>query len=341
MGKIKSINIIEPFKAEIKEVDKPVPQKGEALLKVKYGGVCGSDLKVFLGTMNNVQYPRIAGHEFSAEIEEVGENDKGLKPGMIVTATPYFGCGKCYCCRKGYFNCCQVNKTMGVGRDGAFQQYITVPIEKICDGKGIDGRTLVLIEPFANSLNLIKRVRVGSDDRILIFGAGPIGVFAMLAARLKGAVVFMADTSGDRLEFAKKMGADGTINVVEESLKEKIAEITGDEGFSICLEAVGSPRVFMNCLEAVSYRGKVGVIGVTKEDFTFNQTVISMKEIELIGSRNSNRQDFLDLIDLISEGRLDISTMISKEYKFDDAVSMYNDLKDNWAKHMKVLIKFD
>ena len=338
-----AVKIVEPHKVELVELPMPKPGKGEVLLKVLYSGVCGSDFKVYLGKMNNVVYPKIAGHEFSAEILEVNDDQSDLKPGMIVTATPYYGCGTCYCCRMGYFNCCQNNKCMGVGCDGAFREYVVVPTSKICAGKGINARTLALIEPFANSLHLVKRIDAKKGDKVLIFGAGPIGTFAMIAAKQRGAEVHMVDTVDARLEYAKKMGADGTFNASKGKIADYVEQQTGDVGFSITVEAVGAGSVYLDCINAVSYRGKVCIIGMTTVPYEYNHSQISYKECHVIGSRNSEREDFLDLIDLISSGKIDakfVEQMATAEYNFEDAVEMYKELETTYTQNMKVLVKF-
>jgi len=340
MKKIKALVIKGPKEAVFEQVDMPERKTGEALLKVKYAGVCGSDLKVYLGAMNNVNYPVVSGHEFSAEIVEVDDFDHGFKPGMMVAVAPYFGCGTCYCCEQGWFNCCQNNKTMGVGRDGCYQEYVSVPLEKLCGGKGLDAKTLAMVEPFANSLHMVKRARPNKGDKILIFGSGPIGVFAMLAAKHRGAEVFMADISDKRLEFALSLGADSVVNVANTKIEDWVYEQTGDAGFDICVEAVGAPSVFMDCIHAVSYHGKVIVIGVTKKDFTFNQTIISMKEIELIGSRNSQLEDLKDVVELLSKGEIDISGMVTSNYYFNQIPEMFKELEETWSENLKVSIEF-
>lgn len=117
---MKAICIQEPGKVEIQDIEKPVRKPGEALLKMLYGGICGSDLGSYRGANAYVSYPRIPGHELAAEIVEIDDNDRGLKPGMIVTCNPYFNCGTCYSCRRGLVNACTDNQTMGVQREGGF-----------------------------------------------------------------------------------------------------------------------------------------------------------------------------------------------------------------------------
>jgi 2-desacetyl-2-hydroxyethyl bacteriochlorophyllide A dehydrogenase len=339
----RAIFIEEPYKVKLVDLPMPTPAAGEITMKVLYAGVCGSDFKVYLGKMNNVTYPKIAGHEFAGEITAAGEGVTEYKVGQIVTSTPYYGCCTCYCCRMGFYNCCQNNKTMGVGCDGGFRNYINIPVSKVCDGKGLDARTLALIEPFSNSLNLVKRLKVKAGDRVLIFGSGPIGVFALIAMKARGATVHMADTSDARLKFALDMGADGVVNVKERDIIEYVREQTGDEGFGITVEAVGSGDVFLRCIDTVSFHGKVCVIGMTTTDYTFNHSIISYKEIELIGARNSTREDFLDNIESISSGAIQkdfINKMITAEYNMEDAVQMYKELETTYTSNMKVVIKF-
>jgi len=338
--KIKACRLHGPLDARMIQADMPVRAAGEALLKVLYTGVCGSDLKMYLGKMNNAEYPLIGGHEFSAEIIEIEDNDRGFEVGEIVTATPYYQCGHCYSCRKGYLNCCENNRTMGVRTDGSFREYVSVPIEKLIHGKGLDAKTLAMVEPFANARQLIKRVGVNPGERFLIFGAGPIGSLAMVDARRLGATVYMADLSATRLEYAAQMGADGLINLNEESLDDALVRITGGDGFDVTIEAVGHPSVFKDCMKAVSYRGRMGMIGVTKESFEFNQEIISWKEFAIIGSRNSEPEDFEVLIDLMSRGELlDARKVVTDVYPFDEAVEMFKELETKATEKMKVMLK--
>ena len=132
---MKAIVIDTPNKIEIKEIPMPEVKENEALLKVKCVGICGADVASYTGNQPFTTYPRIPGHEFSAEIVQIPENDKGLKVGDIVTCNPYFNCGECYSCERGFVNCCTGNQTMGVQRDGAFCEYIAMPVERIFPGQ--------------------------------------------------------------------------------------------------------------------------------------------------------------------------------------------------------------
>ena len=212
---MKAIEITRPFEIKIIDKDMPAAKEGEALLKVLYCGICGADVASFTGNQPFTTYPRIPGHEFSAQIVEISENDKGLKVGDIVTCNPYFNCGECYSCKRGIVNACTDNQTMGVQRDGSFQEYITMPVERIIDGKGLNALQLALIEPFSISNHALSRAEVKQGDNLLIMGAGPIGLFALLKAKAMGARVAIADMISNRLELAKEYGADLIINVKE------------------------------------------------------------------------------------------------------------------------------
>ena len=201
---MKAIRITEPGKIEMTELPMPVPAEGEALLKIRCCGICGADVASFTGNQPFTKYPRIPGHEFSAEIAELPKDYKGeLKVGDVVTANPYFNCGECYSCRRGHVNCCHDNQTMGVQRDGSFCEYFVMPVERIFAGKGLSAEQLALIEPFSIGWHALSRCEIKPGDKVLVMGAGPIGLFALISAKRKGAEVHLADLLDGRLEKAK------------------------------------------------------------------------------------------------------------------------------------------
>lgn len=336
---MKTVQIIEPGKIEIREAEMPQLKEGEALLKILYCGICGADVASFTGNQPFTTYPRIPGHEFSAEIAQIGENDRGLKVGDIVTANPYFNCGDCYSCRRGLVNACTDNRTMGVQRDGSFAEYVAMPIERIYPGKGLSAKELALIEPFSIGYHALSRAEVKEGDNVLIMGSGPIGLFALISAKQKGAKVAIADLLDNRLALAKEYGADMVINTGKEDLSEKSAEFTDGNGFDVCVEACGLPVTFLSCIEQAAFGANIILIGNGKKDTTFCHSILLKKELNVFGSRNSYGKDFLALIDMVAEGKVDVLKMVSGVYEMDNAIEAFKALANNKGDLAKLLVK--
>jgi 2-desacetyl-2-hydroxyethyl bacteriochlorophyllide A dehydrogenase len=339
---VKTIIINKPGEVEIIEQAMPVRKQGEALLKILYGGICGSDLGTYRGTFAYASYPRIPGHEFSAEIIEIGDNDRNLKPGMIVTCNPYFNCGHCYSCQRGLVNCCTSNETMGAQRDGAFSEYITMPIERIYDGKGLSAKTLALIEPFCISYHGISRANIQPNDKVLVIGAGTIGVLAAVAAKAKGAKVYISDVAENKMNYAiETFGLDGGIlNDSPENFIKRVEEITNGNYFDVTIEAVGLPSTFQACIDAAAFGARMVQIGVGKRTHEFDFTLLQKKELNVYGSRNALKKDFLELIDLVKSGKVDLEKIVTNTYNLDEADKAFQDFSKNVASMLKVVIKF-
>lgn len=350
---MKTIRICEPGKVEVVETEKPAAKEGEALLKLLYGGICGSDLGTYRGTFAYASYPRVPGHEFSAQIIEIGENDRGLKPGMIVTCNPYFNCTKCYSCERGLVNCCESNETLGAQRDGAFSEYITMPIERIYDGKGLSPKQLALIEPFCISYHGVSKADVKPGDKVLVIEAGTIGVLAAIEAKTKGGEVYIADIAEEKLQYAyETFGLAGRIlNDDPDTFMEKVNAITGGHhGFDVVIEAVGLPSTFQNCIDAAAFGARIVQIGVGKQNLDFNFTMIQKKELKIFGSRNALKQDFLELIDLLKNGGVDLEKIVMNpdaaepekrsEYPLDEAAAAFEEFSKFASTKLKVVIHF-
>lgn len=339
---MKTIIINKPGEVEIIEQAMPVRKQGEALLKILYGGICGSDLGTYRGTFAYASYPRIPGHEFSAEIIEIGDNDRNLKPGMIVTCNPYFNCGHCYSCQRGLVNCCTSNETMGAQRDGAFSEYITMPIERIYDCKGLSAKTLALIEPFCISYHGISRANIQPNDKVLVIGAGTIGVLAAVAAKAKGAKVYISDVAENKMNYAiETFGLDGGIlNDSPENFIKRVEEITNGNYFDVTIEAVGLPSTFQACIDAAAFGARMVQIGVGKRTHEFDFTLLQKKELNVYGSRNALKKDFLELIDLVKSGKVDLEKIVTNTYNLDEADKAFQDFSKNAASMLKVVIKF-
>lgn len=338
---MKTIIIPEPGKVEIIETPMPEPKPGEALLKVLCGGICGSDLGTYRGTFAYASYPRIPGHEFSAEIVKINGSSDTLKEGMVVTCNPYFNCTKCYSCERGLVNCCEHNETLGAQRDGAFSEYVCMPLERIYDGKGLTPDVLAAIEPFCISYHgAVTRGQVKAGDKVLVIGAGTIGALAAVAAKTQGATVYISDVAQKKIDYAvTSFGLDGGI-FNDEHMQEKCAEVTQGHGFDVTIEAVGLPSTFQAAIDAAAFGGRVVLIGVGKKNLDFNFTLLQKKELNVYGSRNALKQDFLNLIDLVSAGKVDLKNAITNTYALKDAAQAFKDFAEHGADMLKVEIDF-
>ena len=335
---MKTVLIQKPYEITVTNTDMPVPGEGEALLKVLYCGICGADVASYTGNQPFTTYPRIPGHEFSAQIVSIPENDKGLKAGDVVTANPYFNFGTCYSCRRGFVNCCTDNQTMGVQRDGSFREYIVMPVERIYPGKGLSARELALVEPFTISYHALHRAAVKPGDKVLVVGAGPIGLFALIAAKAQGAEVYVADVLEGRLEKAKHFGAAGTIHSGKLDIKEEAMRITGGNGFDVCVEACGLSVTFLACIDCAAFAANIILIGNGKKETTFLHSILLKKELNVFGSRNSYPSDFKAVIDLIAEGGVNVLDMVSDVYPMARADEAFKALANNDGSLAKVLI---
>ena len=299
--------------------------------------ICGSDLGSYRGTFAYFDYPRIPGHEFSAEILEVDENEYGLKKGMIVTCNPYFNCGQCYSCQRGIVNACMDNQTMGCQRDGAFSQFITMPLERIYDGKGLSPKVLAAIEPFCISYHGVQRAGIQKGDRVLVMGAGTIGVLAANAAKAQGGQVYLCDIAPEKLRYA--MDTFGFAGAILNDHPGTLQEAAG-QGFDVCIEAVGLPGTFQACIDAAAFGGKVVLIGIGKQNLDFNFTAIQKKELNIFGSRNALKRDFVELIELVKNGEVDLEKIITHTYKFHEIGQAFADFDRYGAQMLKVMIDF-
>lgn len=337
---MQSIQIAEPFRIGLSEIAKPVPGEGEALLRVLYCGICGADVASFTGNQPFTTYPRIPGHEFSAQVVSAPENGKGIRAGDIVTCNPYFNCGSCYACRKGLVNACVDNRTMGVQKDGAFCEYITMPVERIVPGQGLNARQLALVEPFSIGWHALHRCEIRPGNRVLIVGAGPIGLFALMSAKAQDVEVTVCDVLDGRLEMASSFGADHTVNTKAPDAADRLKALTDGNGFDVCVEACGRSETFLLCIDQACQGANLILIGNGKTETTFLHSILLKKELNVFGSRNAYTKDFEGLIALIASGGADVERMVSRVFDAKDAAAAFDLLTHNDGSIEKVLLKF-
>jgi len=339
---MKAIQIIHAGEVRLADVQKPVPNAGEVLVKIKYVGFCGSDLNTYLGKNPMVQLPVIPGHEIGAVIETPGENTPdNLKPGMCCTLNPYTACGNCPSCRNGRPNACRYNQTLGVQRDGAMCEYIVVHWEKVIADEHISCRDFCLVEPMSVGFHAVSRAAVTDSDSVMVIGCGMIGVGAIVRSALRGAKTIAVDVDDDKLELAKQLGATHVINSQKEDVHERLQSITNASGPDVVIEAVGAPVTYRLAVSEVAFTGRVVYIGYAKAEIAFDTKLFVQKELDIRGSRNAMPADFRAVMEYLKRGNCPVEKLISGIYPPSEAQAALDIWNADPAKIFRILISFE
>src|SRR3982751_287246 len=227
--RMNSLVCIQPGQFEYKEFDRPVLTPGNAIIKIKRIGICGTDLHAFRGTQPFFSYPRVLGHELSGELVEA-DDAPGFTIGEPVTFIPYINCGHCIACRNGKPNCCANIKVCGVHTDGGMAEYYSIPSRLLIHGGGLSYDELALVEPLAIGAHGVRRAAVTENEFVLVIGAGPIGLGTMEFARIAGAKVIALDINNDRLKFCRdRLKVEHTINTLDTDVTKQLMAITNGD----------------------------------------------------------------------------------------------------------------
>ena len=336
-----SIQIIKPGEIRIIEKEIPVISDDEVLIKIKYVGFCGSDLSSFLGRNPMVSYPVIPGHEIAGVIERKGKSvPSGIGIGQKVTVIPYTSCGTCASCMRGRPNACQFNQTLGVQRDGAMSEYISVPWTKILVSDALSLEELAIVEPLTVGFHAVSRGRATENDTVAVLGMGIIGVGALISAVNRGADVYAVDIDDGKLDFAMTLGARGTINSKKENLVDRLSGLAGGNGPDLVIEAAGRPATYLAAVSGVSFTGRVVCIGYAGEDIAFATKLFVQKELDIMGSRNAGTEDFREVVRFLKKGKFDAGQIISRVVNPGDANAAMKEWAGDPGKVFKLLVKF-
>lgn len=317
---MKAFFIDAPGETRFGEIDPPVPGSGDVLLQVDRIGLCGSDLNTFRGRNPLVSYPRIPGHEIAGTILDCGNAVPArFQPGQKVTLNPYKNCGDCPACEVGRINACRHNQTMGVQREGALTEQITVPWERIITSTVEEPNHLALIEPMAVGFHAVRRGRVAEGETVAVFGCGAIGLGVIAGCVRMGARVIAVDIDAAKLKIAKAVGAAFTINGSEQDAADTVMEITAGRGADVAIEAVGLAETFLSCVDVAASAGRVVYIGYSATPVTYETKLILTKELDVMGSRGALQQDFEDVAAYVESGAYPSDMTISRVFGFDQA----------------------
>lgn len=339
---MRSIQITSPGSVNIIESAPVQPKPDEVLIKIKYVGFCGSDLNTFLGRNLLAKSPVIPGHEIGGIVEAIGNDvPKDIfNIGLSVTVNPYTACGKCSSCKKSRPNACRDNQTLGVQRDGAMSDYISIPWTKVIPAQGIPTRDCALIEPMSVGFHAVNRGAVTDIDTVMVIGCGMIGLGAIVRASMRGATVIAVDLDDEKLALAKELGATYAINSMKDDVHMTLSGLTNGEGPDVVIEAVGSPATYVMAVEEVAFAGRVVCIGYAKSDVTFQTKLFVQKELDIRGSRNAMPEDFDAVIRYLRHSSCPVDKLVSRVIVPEDADKALKEWSENPGKIFRILVKF-
>lgn len=337
---MRALVLRKPVHTDLETIADPVLTDGDVLLKVRMVGFCGSDLNSFRGLNPLVTYPRILGHEVSATVVEDRGRKSPLTAGTNVAVSPYTSCGARPSCRRGRRNACQFNQTLGVQRDGALTEFIALPREKLYPSK-LTLKELCLVEPLTVGFHAVARGRVAAEDTVAIWGCGGVGLGVVAAASSRGARTIGIDVDDQKLELARMAGAQPTINSNRERIHERLLEITEGRGPDVVVEAIGTVATFRAAVEEVAFTGRVVYIGYAKEPVSYETRLFVQKELDVLGSRNAQPEDFEAVIKLLEARMFPVNEAVSLTIPLDQAADALRSWSDDPARFKKIMVSLD
>jgi len=342
---MKALQLEKPESWRIIDIPEPEPPvAGEVLVRVHRVGVCGTDLGGYLGKFPFFSYPRIPGHELGVEVLEIGSGVTNVKPGDRCSVEPYLNCQQCYSCLRGFTNCCEHHKTLGVMCDGGLTERILLPARKLHKADGLSMEQAALVETLAIGCHAVDRSGSKSGENVLVIGAGPIGLSALEFVKLSGARPIVADISHSRLAFVRNtMGVPDTLQIQnDESDISNLESMTHGQRADVVIDATGNNKSMVRAFEFAAFAGRVVYVGITQQNIEFaHSPFFHRREITLMASRNALSRDFTRIIGLIEAGKIDTNPWITHHANFADVPKEFPNWLNPNAGVMKAVIHID
>ena len=320
---MRTIVLEEPGRFREADIAPPRPGTGEALVRVRRIGICGTDLHAYRGRQPFFTYPRVLGHELAVEVVALGPGADGPAPGTVCTVMPYLSCGACTACRRGRTNCCASLRVLGVHVDGGMAEYLSVPAANLIAGGGLSLDQLALVENQSIGAHAVRRAAPEPDERALVVGAGPIGLGVVQALRAQGVDTVVTDVSEERLRFCRELlGVRQPVDARGDALPA-LREATSGELFTLVFDATGNAASMQRSFEFVASGGRLVFVGLVQADITFHDPEFHRREMTLFASRNATRRDFEWVMAAMGDGTIRSGPLITHRVEFGDAAEAF------------------
>jgi alcohol dehydrogenase, propanol-preferring len=329
-------------KLEIQQLETPKPKGSQVLVKVQSSGVCHSDIHLWEGyyegiggqplktTDRGVNYPLTPGHEVAGIVDALGEQAEGFSKDDKVLVYPWIGEGLCPACRIGEENLCDKPRSLGVYMNGGYAEYVLIPsykyLVKIGDGMDIDASATLSCSALT-AYGAVKNANLKPDDNVVIVGAGGLGLMAIqLAKAVTGARIIAMDLDDKKLEFAKKEGADTTVNSKNEDPIKAVMELTDKMGADAVIDFVNASKTVESDMQFLRRRARVVLVGLFGGELKLSLVSMPTRAYKLIGSYTGTISDLIELVSLARRGV--IKPVVSNRFKLDQATDALTMLKD-------------
>lgn len=337
-----TIVLQEPGRFEMTRRDDlpSTPPVGHALVRVHRVGICGTDWHAYRGKQPFFTYPRVLGHELGVEVVAVNDPSSSLKPGDRCAVEPYLNCGQCIACRRGKGNCCVNLQVLGVHRDGGMQQYIIVPTDKLHPSAKLSLEQLALVETLGIGCHAAARGQVQRGEKVLVIGAGPIGLSVLPFLSADGGELIVADVSEPRLEFCRKTaGVRHTIDARSDIIPA-LKDLTDGDLPTLVIDATGNSASMTKTFDYVAAGGRIVFVGLFQGEVTFNDPNFHRREVTLLASRNALPDDFRRIIKLVEDGKIDTQPWITHRAGYRDLLDVFPKWLEPQANVLKAMVSF-
>ncbi|MBM3263938.1 MAG: zinc-binding alcohol dehydrogenase family protein [candidate division Zixibacteria bacterium] len=303
---MQTVILDQPGKFVVQDTAPPAtPLPGQARVRVRRIGVCGTDLHAYQGKQPFFTYPRILGHELGVEVIQTGDGVSGVQKGDTCCVVPYLNCGACLPCRIGKPNCCTRLEVLGVHVDGGMREEILIPAEKLIVSRRLSFEQLALVETLSIGAHAVDRSGVQSGETVLVVGAGPIGLSVIQFAHLAGARIVLMEISPRRIDFcAARFPLEDVIRDPENAVNRLRGLLNGDLPM-VVFDATGNAASMIRAFQLVSNGGRLIFVGITQQEISFQGPEFHRKELTVLSSRNARREDLERVMGDMETGDID------------------------------------